>query len=91
MAISVVAELEARGVGQLDLSEALELTALVALRGAERGRRYTVRWLQRSLDETTESLADVAMVATALAALGNASHQEALASRRAITARAASR
>lgn len=67
MAISVVAELEARGVGQLDLSEALELTALVALRGAERGRRYTVRWLQRWLDETTESLADVAMVATALA------------------------
>ena len=41
----VVAELEARDVGQLDLGEALELTALVALRDRERGRRYAVRWL----------------------------------------------
>ena len=43
----VVAEIEARGVGQLDLSEALELTALVALRDRECIRRYAVRWLQR--------------------------------------------
>jgi hypothetical protein len=41
----VVAEIEAREVGQLDLGEALELTALVALRDRERGRRYAERLL----------------------------------------------
>jgi hypothetical protein len=41
----VVAEIEALEVGQLDLGEALELTAFVALRDRERGRRFAVRWL----------------------------------------------
>ena len=43
----VVAELEAHEVGQLDLDEALELTALVALRDASRRHVYAVRWLTR--------------------------------------------
>jgi hypothetical protein len=38
----VVAEIEAREVGQLDLGEALELTALVALRDRERGRGFEI-------------------------------------------------
>jgi hypothetical protein len=48
----VVAELEAREAGRLELDEALELTALIALRDPERGQRYAVRWLKRCLDET---------------------------------------
>ena len=49
----VVAEIEARDAGLLDLAEALELTALIALRDRERGARYALRWLQRWLERRT--------------------------------------
>ena len=79
----VSAELEAREAGRLDLDEALELTALVALRDRPRSRRLAARWLQRWLEERQAPLIDeVAMVAAALAALGGPLHAEALATLR---------
>jgi hypothetical protein len=47
----VAAEITAREVGKLDVREALELTALIAKRNRERGRRAAVRWLRLWLDE----------------------------------------
>ena len=52
----VAAEITARELGGLDLSDALELTALIALRDRARGPRAGARWLQRWLDETTWQL-----------------------------------
>jgi hypothetical protein len=43
----VVAEITARDLGGLDLKDALELTALIALRDRPRGQRAGARWLQR--------------------------------------------
>ena len=81
----VVAEIEAREVGKLDLSEALELTALIALRDRERSRRVAARWLQRWLEETkTPTIEDAAMVAGCLSGLGGIRHTEALATLRAL-------
>jgi hypothetical protein len=62
----VVAEIEAREVGMLDLGEALELTALVALRDRERGRRYDVRWLRRWLDVAEAPTIDEATMLASL-------------------------
>ena len=75
----VIAELEAREVGAIDLSEALELTALVACRDRLRGGRYAVRWLQRWLEETpTPTIHEAAMVASCLSSLGGPGHAEML-------------
>jgi hypothetical protein len=88
----VVAEIEARDIGQLDLGEALELTALVSLRDAERGRRYAMRWLARWLDESpAATLTEAAFAVGALGALGGPGHGEALASLRAMAERASTR
>src|SRR5262249_57569314 len=74
----VSAELEAREAGRLDLDEALELTALVALRDPPRSRRLAARWLQRWLEGRPAPLIDeVVMGAGALAALGAPPHAEA--------------
>jgi hypothetical protein len=80
----VVAEIEAREVGMLDLREALELTALVALRDAQRRDVYAVRWLTRWLEEKKPTLEEVPLVATALAALGGPNHPAALDTLRAL-------
>jgi hypothetical protein len=61
----VVAEIEAREVGRLDLREALELTALIAVHDRLRFDRYRVRCLHRC--------------PSALVALGGPRHDEALA------------
>src|SRR4029077_8686372 len=45
----MIAEATAREIGHVELSEALELTALIALHDAERGQRAALRWLQRWL------------------------------------------
>jgi hypothetical protein len=74
----VAAELAAHEAGRLDLSEALELTALVALRERERGRRYALRWLARWLEEADVTLDEAVTVAACLAALGGPSHHRAL-------------
>jgi len=63
---------------------ALELTALVALRDRERGRRYAIRWLKRWLTERdAATIEDAAWLAGCLAALGGNSHDAALAALRA--------
>jgi hypothetical protein len=83
----VSAELEAREAGRLDLGEALELTALVALRDRPRSRRLAARWLRRWLEERPAPLIDEAvMVAGSLAALGGPLHTEALAALRQLQA-----
>lgn len=74
----VAAELAAREAGGLGLSEALELTALVALRDRERGHRYALRWLARWLEEAGATLDDTVIVVGCLAALGGPSHHRAL-------------
>lgn len=84
----VAAEIEARDAGPLALGEALELTALAALRDPERGRRYAMRWLARWLAETDASLQETVLVVGALAALGGPSHANALLPLRALAERA---
>jgi hypothetical protein len=82
----LVAEATAREVGQIDLREALELTALVARNDQVRGRRMAARWLERWLGETAAPMIDEAvMVAGCLAALGGASHTTALAALRGVS------
>jgi hypothetical protein len=82
----VVAEVRRAKSGQLDLSEALELTALVAQRDRERSRRFAVRWLQRWLEESkAPTVEDAVMVVCCLAALGGERHAEAVNSRRALS------
>jgi hypothetical protein len=84
----VVAEITARELGGLDLTDALELTVLIAVRDRARGQRAGARWLQRWLDETTAATVDeAAMIAAALAALGGPGHAEALLPLRAVAAR----
>jgi hypothetical protein len=43
----VVAEITARELGRIDLAEALELTALAAIKKHARARRMAARWLER--------------------------------------------
>jgi hypothetical protein len=81
----VVAEIEAREVGKLDLRETLELTALIAQNDRPRSDRYRVRWLQRCLDEKALSIQDAVLVASALNALGGPRKDEALALLRSAT------
>jgi hypothetical protein len=81
----VVAEVTARELGRLDLSESLELTALVALRNRERGGRFAVRWLKRWLDEAdTPTIEEATVIGSCLAALGGPAHDTALAALRAV-------
>ena len=85
----LVAEATAREIGRIDLREALELTALIALGDPDRGRRASARWLKRWLEEAAAPTIDeAAMIAGALAALGGIRHGEALASLRAMSSRA---
>ena len=75
----VVAEVTALELGRLDLADALELTALTALKDRPRSRRLAARWLERWLGETqAPTIEDAAMVAGSLAALGGAAHEVAV-------------
>ena len=70
----------------LSLADALDFTALVALRNRERSRRMAARWLQRWLDETAGvTIDDASFVVGCLAALGGPSHAAAIDALRAAT------
>jgi hypothetical protein len=74
-----IAESVARELGQLSLGESLALTALVARQDPRRRSRFAVRWLLRLLEEDDSmSIEEVAMAASALAALGGRGHTDAL-------------
>jgi hypothetical protein len=76
----IVAETTAKEMGHVTLLEALQLTSLVALRDRDRGSRFAVRWLQRLVDERPAiSIEEVALAASALAALGGRGHDSACA------------
>jgi hypothetical protein len=84
----VAAELAAREMRGLSLTDALDFTALVALRNRERSRRMAARWLQRWLDDTPgATIDDAVMVAGCLAALGGPRHEAAVLSLRAVSGR----
>lgn len=84
----VAAELNARMMGNVTLVEALELTALVALKDPKRRSRYAARWLGRWLAETpAATLDDAAIVVAYLGALGGRRHAQTVASLRGIVER----
>ncbi|HEX4519002.1 MAG TPA: hypothetical protein VH063_05410, partial [Gaiellaceae bacterium] len=65
--------------GRISLSDALELTALIARNDRVRGQRAAARWLQRWLAETqSPMIGEVNMIAGCLASLGSTCHLEAL-------------
>jgi hypothetical protein len=83
----MLAELTAREVGVIDLGEALELTALVALHDRSRLGRFAARWLERYLVEVVTTIEEVVFVAGCLSALGGPRHAEALAALREVIRR----
>jgi hypothetical protein len=83
-----VAEITAREIGRISLMEALELTALIALKDRRRLSRVGARWVRRFLDEhPAATIQEVALAATALAALGGPGHDDAAVSLVALTER----
>jgi hypothetical protein len=88
-----MAEVTARELaasGGLDLLDALDLTALAARKDRTRGARFAVRWLNRLLSEQLDmTIEDCALAASALAVLGGPHHDDALATLRAMSQRAA--
>jgi hypothetical protein len=88
----VAAEIAARELGTITLTEALELTSLIAKRDPRiRGRRAGARWLQRWLAEARHPTIDGAvMVSGLLAALGGGAHDPALLALRDVARRATS-
>jgi hypothetical protein len=63
------AEMAAREMGGLSLSDALSLCELLASRDPARYERAALRWLQRFIDERLPPLAEVALAASALTEL----------------------
>jgi hypothetical protein len=85
----LMAETAARELGRLTLADALELTALIALKDARRFPRAAARWLRLYLDDApAATLEDAALAIASLAALAGPSRREALATLRALAARA---
>jgi hypothetical protein len=68
----------AKELPPLSLSDALELTMLIARKGPRRHPRVAARWLLRYLEECDEATIDEArMVAACLAALTGDRYQDA--------------
>jgi hypothetical protein len=66
-------------MGKVTLSEALELTALIAFKDPRRHGRAGARWLRRYLEENPAAgLDDVAFITGCLSALGGRRHAAAL-------------
>jgi hypothetical protein len=63
------AEMAAREMGGLSLSDALSLCELLAKADPARYERAALRWLKRFIDERLPPLAEVALAASALAEL----------------------
>lgn len=61
-------------MGVVTLHEALEMTALVALRERDRLGPWACRWLVRFLEEGQPSLEEAVIAVASLAALGGAGH-----------------
>ena len=87
-----VAEEVAKELPPLDLTDALELTILIARKDPRRHPRVGARWLLRYLEEVDEATIDeAAMVASCLAALAGDRYQDAARTLRAVAERASSR
>ena len=67
-----------REMGVISLSEALQMTALVALRDRDRLGPWARRWLARFLEERQPSPEETTIAAASLAALGSAGHHSAV-------------
>ena len=63
------AEMAAREIGGLSLSDALSLCELLANTDPARYERAALRWLQRFIDERLPPLTEFALAASALAEL----------------------
>ena len=71
----LVGENTLREIGRVTLAEALQLTALIAVKDSRRHARVSARWLARWLEERDQATIDEAAFVTAcLVALGGADH-----------------
>lgn len=88
----LVAETTMREIGRVTLVEALQLTALIAVKDPRRHARVSARWLTRYL-ETHEAatIDEVAHVVGALVALGGGGHDAAYSALLGMAERASSR
>jgi hypothetical protein len=88
----VVAETTAKELPPLSLTDALDLTMLIARKEPRRHPRVAARWLLRYLEECNDAtIEEAAMVAACLAALAGDRHRDAALSLRAMAERATSR
>jgi hypothetical protein len=88
----LVAEATAKELPPLNLTDALELTVLIARKDPRRHPRVAARWLLRYLEDCDEATIDeAAMVAACLAALAGDRHRDAALTLRAMAERATSR
>ena len=88
----VAAVAAAKELPQLSLTDALELTMLIARKDSSRYSRVAARWLQRLLEEHPEAtIEEAAMAASCLVALPGAGYGEAAPTLKAMAERATSR
>jgi hypothetical protein len=88
----LVAETVLREIGRPTLTELLALTGLIAHRDPRRHERVAARWLFRYLQEHDRAtITEAALAATALAALGGPTHDDAYATLQAMAERASRR
>ena len=82
----------AKELPQLSLTDALELTMLIARKDSNRYARVAARWLQRLLEEHPDAtIEEAALAASCLVALPGAGYLEAAQTLKAMAERATSR